>query len=734
MNHRALGFLVSLCAVLPAAPFAVAAPKPLSALILVGNIPGEYVKAGKPKETHFGFVRIKDRLITHVEKIEGVSDLAKALAKFKNEPVIQLTRDSGKTFDVLYPGLINLHNHTEYNILPVWKLARGQFENRFEWRGWKNYTNSVSGNMNPWKGYGSAVSCASFRWSEIQAMTLGTIFLQGPSSCVTNFGIHRVEDADAFISNKKAVQAPTDTIVPEDMTFVWKVLGPLIRQGMTYEAALAQVLTEGVGEFKGCPGLRGVVTPETVNSEEVVKILGDQDALKEACAIVTEADEAKLPEKFVRYVYWHHKTIASRKRFIASPDYSAIITHLAEGSRTDPYNRVEFEILAMLGLLAPNFNLVHAVGVSPAGLEKMAKAGMGIVWSPFSNLLLYGETLDLAMVAKADADAKKKGKRLLVALGSDWTPTGTKSVLEELQLARAYVEREKLSDKFDDEALYRMVTENPARMIGHWEIDEEKGEHGVGRIAVGAMGSLIAVSQSTKNPYENLVRFGNDKTINLVVVDGQPVYGNLPYLERIGIQKDDGEVINRYYAGFESLQKDGLDVPPPFGSESGAVDDSEDKGVPAAGGATKADHMAKIASIAAGLELTERDDCGTEAPKVFVHQDSLADNNLEEFKAATGLDLDRYADIQKFLGLNLMTQSRNLAEGLTEFLVTYFPPILSCNDPEHRERVAKMVIANPKPGESDRNTSDRKERAEARRSAKLGSVVKKLADNYRTNP
>jgi hypothetical protein len=43
--------------------------------------------------------------------------------------------------------------------------------------------------------------------------------------------------------------------------------------------------------------------------------------------------------------------------------------------------------------------------------------GMGLIWSPFSNLLLYGETANIASA---------KSAKVTIALGSDWTPTGSK--------------------------------------------------------------------------------------------------------------------------------------------------------------------------------------------------------------------------------------------------------------------------------------------------------------------
>ena len=74
-------------------------------------------------------------------------------------------------------------------------------------------------------------------------------------------------------------------------------------------------------------------------------------------------------------------------------------------------------------------NIVHGVALTKEELKKMADFKMGLVWSPFSNLLLYNETTDIVT-------AKKLGVN--IALGSDWTPTGSKSILEELKIARNF--------------------------------------------------------------------------------------------------------------------------------------------------------------------------------------------------------------------------------------------------------------------------------------------------------
>src|SRR5881296_685509 len=45
--------------------------------------------------------------------------------------------------DWIFPGLINLHSHTDYNLLPLWYTPMAPFNNRFEWRQDRGYARDV---------------------------------------------------------------------------------------------------------------------------------------------------------------------------------------------------------------------------------------------------------------------------------------------------------------------------------------------------------------------------------------------------------------------------------------------------------------------------------------------------------------------------------------------------------------------------------------------------------------
>ncbi|MBC7421575.1 MAG: amidohydrolase family protein [Bdellovibrio sp.] len=683
-------------------------------LVLIGQMPGRYFAGTDAHAYVFGYVEIQNRVIQKIGQLKA-EDLQSFQKENQNKKIIQLKRAGQSTYDVIYPGLIDLHKHTKQNNLPIWGEAEGQFANRFEWRDWPNYKFAVSGNMNPWVDYARAVECATYRWSELQVMVLGTTYLQGPSSCVSNFSIQRVEDADSYISQKSSVQAPTDLVIPEDMQFVWTSLRPLIQTGKSYEQALTQTIK------KYCPTID--VTAANINSPEMLKIFKDQDKLVSLC------QKEDLPTKFIRYIYWIHPTIAGRKNYFLNKKNppSAIIAHLAEGRRDDEYNQKEYEIVKLLGLDMPQMNFVHGVGIPQKDYPELAKKDIGLIWSPFSNLILYSQTLDVGAAFKA-------GVRL--AIGSDWVPTGTKSVLEEVKVARNYiikdVDGEKLqqvlsseTNKFEkiDEELFKMMTENPAKMIGHSEVVKSTdlktnpsgySETAIGTLSPGAMGSVIIASYQDVNPYTNLVKFTTEKDINLVVIDGRPIYGNHTYLDQLGLASQ-----------YEILPVDSDDY-----SSLGANANTEMQMPTGKTPEYKYEYLIKLVNSFASKVFKKTDRCQFTEEKAMVYHSSVeADEDLKAFKAKTNINLDRVTDITRILAINIMTQNRNKidpVEGKPKFSLKYFPALYTCNDTYHSKRMSDFI----KIGTDDVFQSNRKYRDNIIQKQNLGRGPKELARKY----
>jgi cytosine/adenosine deaminase-related metal-dependent hydrolase len=130
-----------------------------------------------------------------------------------------------------------------------------------------------------------------------------------------------------------------------------------------------------------------------------------------------------------------------------------------------------------------------------------------VVWSPFSNLWLYGRTLDVPMV---------QSERMGVCLGTDWGPSGTKNLLGELKVARLWADAQGWA--LDDHALVRMVTASPGDALARaWQVP-------AGRLVPGALGDLVAVAPRRADPWENLVA-ARERDVVLVAVGGRPRLG-----------------------------------------------------------------------------------------------------------------------------------------------------------------------------------------------------------------
>ena len=144
----------------------------------------------------------------------------------------------------------------------------------------------------------------------------------------------------------------------------------------------------------------------------------------------------------------------------------------------------------------------------------MAAHGASMVWSPFSNLLLYRQTANVAAaLAAGSADAPFK-----IGLGSDWSPTGSKSLFGELKVARVYSQNN--GNPFSDEQLVRLATLQAAA-------DPRAGIAELGSLEVGKRADLVVVAgQDDGTPLAWVPLFkGDERTVQLVAINGTPRYG-----------------------------------------------------------------------------------------------------------------------------------------------------------------------------------------------------------------
>ena len=217
-------------------------------------------------------------------------------------------------------------------------------------------------------------------------------------------------------------------------------------------------------------------------------------------------------------------TVTLRRKQIADGSLDLLCIHIAEGLPTDTESAQELDILDADGLLGPHTALIHSVGLSPSQLARVHRAGASIVWSPRSNFELYGQT------ANIDA-AFREG--VTISLAPDWSPTGSDNMWEEIQYARN-VSDLRLDRMFTPRQLTEMASSVPARVA---QVDDK-----VGTLAPGMLADFLLVKRQVKDqpdgPHMDIYSALLDNpitAIDLVVIDGIPVYGDPAMLKSLSI-------------------------------------------------------------------------------------------------------------------------------------------------------------------------------------------------------
>lgn len=323
------------------------------------------------------------------------------------------------TKGTIYPGLIELHNHLGYNMLPLWEVPQ-RYSNRNVWR--NDFTHYL-----PEVGWPATVlgkntdldyQRAIVRYVECRSLFGGVTTAQGLSG-----------NGEYYKGLVRNVEAPLDTAWPK-------------AEGQTLD----------------------------YRSQEIEATL---------------LPKLQQPRPF--------------------------FYHLSEGTDDDALQRfLDLNCGAKGWAINGNLIPIHCVALRPEHLQRLAAAA-GMVWSPLSNFLLYGQTADVAT-------AKKLG--IPIALGSDWAPSGSKNLLGELKVAR--IVSDELAALFSDEELVRIVTTVPAKMLG-WD-------RYLGSIEAGKRADLLVLADTVEHPYSQLIN-AHENQITVVVIDGRPRIGRQGLLE-----------------------------------------------------------------------------------------------------------------------------------------------------------------------------------------------------------
>ncbi|MCY1036546.1 amidohydrolase family protein [Corallococcus sp. BB11-1] len=188
---------------------------------------------------------------------------------------------------------------------------------------------------------------------------------------------------------------------------------------------------------------------------------------------------------------------------------SAYLPHVSEGIEASSLNEFRCLSSGATSVLYPRSAIIHGVGLTAREISQMAAHGTGLVWSPRTNISLYGDT---AMVTAF------KTLGVSVSLGTDWIRSGSMNLLRELRCAD-HLNTTRYAKTFTDEELWRMVTANAADAVDVYEK--------VGRIKPGKMADLAIFRQGAyaASPYRAVIA-ADPQDVVLTMRGGKPLYGD----------------------------------------------------------------------------------------------------------------------------------------------------------------------------------------------------------------
>lgn len=191
---------------------------------------------------------------------------------------------------------------------------------------------------------------------------------------------------------------------------------------------------------------------------------------------------------------------------LASSLADANLIHIAEGIDATARNELLCLRSGANDVITNRTAVAHGIALLPIDILELANDGAMLVWTPRSNLALYGDT---ARVREYDSLG------VPIALGTDWLSTGSMNMLRELQCADTF-NRDYLDGYFTDEQLWSMATANGARAAGV--------ESHLGRIAEGHAADLAIFDASVRADHRAVIGAAPEDVV-LVLREGQVLYG-----------------------------------------------------------------------------------------------------------------------------------------------------------------------------------------------------------------
>lgn len=200
-------------------------------------------------------------------------------------------------------------------------------------------------------------------------------------------------------------------------------------------------------------------------------------------------------------------------------DLHAYVPHVAEGIDLAARNEVvcmaaDGTPMSARDLMAPQTAFIHGIGVLPEDIALMASEQVEVIWSPRTNITLYGDTARVTEYAY---------QRVPIGMGTDWVRSGSMNMLRELQCASSFNDNH-LSGFFPDEQLWLMATRNNAIAF---RVDEA-----IGTLREGLLADIALYDASIRRDHRAVID-AQPQDVVLVLRGGEVMFGDAELVESL---------------------------------------------------------------------------------------------------------------------------------------------------------------------------------------------------------
>jgi cytosine/adenosine deaminase-related metal-dependent hydrolase len=187
------------------------------------------------------------------------------------------------------------------------------------------------------------------------------------------------------------------------------------------------------------------------------------------------------------------------------PDLRSYLVHLCEGINQKAYD--EYQELVDDGQLGDKTVVIHGISLDAEQLAEIASVGARFVWSPQTNIDLYGQTADVSAVWNMG---------IPVALAPDWTISGCMNLIAEIKCAD-HLNTKYYNNHFSARQLVSMITSGAATVMGLDDL--------LGYLRVGHFADLVMVTGDREHPFEAIVQM-RSADVRAVFISGVAFYGD----------------------------------------------------------------------------------------------------------------------------------------------------------------------------------------------------------------